>query len=337
MWKWCSKRSYGRFKGKQPLGKLSMNKTSLIKKALNVLHKYQIRKFAVNGNMFYIGQDINADSVHKIVLYFPDREFMHFGDHLFFEPLSRFLKTKGFNIIVMPIKEMEFYFRCNGYAIASSEDIETADLIITRTEFLKDVKILRKNVLYIDTACSKVKNYLCQDIANKVADFLSIPSNNFYAKPSILKSYNSSIELDGKYDYLIFNNYIESGFYRITKWHMRKIRDFTKSFAADKKLKVIHVGTADEKKKDKNYYNFVNIDLRGETTPADMFYLASLDNVKYNVSFDGFIMHIFSIYGKKSYVLFRGRFTKTAKNYIINYVNPPFDPIVKKDKLIEYI
>jgi hypothetical protein len=312
---------------------------SVIKKVLNYIHISIIKRLAINDNMYFIGNRPSPDSITRIVLYFPNYEFMHYGDHLFFEPLVRFLHLKNFKVKVMPVEQMEFYFMNNGYLIGNHDDLKKADLSITRTEFYKDIKkVVDKNILLINTSSTKISQFLCKDIVDKVAAFLLMNSKNFYAKPSGLRNCPQNINLDSHHNYLIFNNYIDSGFFRVTKGHYKKIRDFAEVFAKENDLKVIHTGTQKERNNDPKTYDFVDIDLRGKTTLADLFYLASHKNVKYNISFDGLLMHIFFIYGKKSHVLFRGRFTKSARDYLINYVNPPFDPNPYKIKdLIEYI
>jgi len=312
---------------------------SVIRKVLNYINISSIKRLAVNDNMYFIGNKASLDSINRIVLYFPDYEFMHYGDHLFFEPLVKFLQLKNFKVKVMPVEQMEFYFINNGYLIGNHDDLKKADLLITRTEFYKDIKkVINKNILLINTSSTKINQFLCKDIVDKVADFLLMSSENFCAKPSVLRNCPQNIRLDSSYNYLIFNNYIDSGFFRVTKGHYKKIHDFAEIFAKENDLKVIHTGTQKEKDNDPKTYDFVDIDLRGKTSLADLFYLGSHQNVKYNISFDGLLMHIFFIYGKKSHVLFRGRFTRSARNYLVNYVNPPFDPTPHKIKdLIEYI
>lgn len=316
-----------------------MTLKSVIKKVLNYINISRIKNFAINENMYFLGQKASPDSINRVILYFPDYEFMHYGDHLFFEPLARFLKLNNINVKVMPVKQMEFYFRNNGYLIGNSDDVKKADLLITRTEFYENIKrLMYENILFINTSSTKINQFLCNDMVNKVASFLSLDSDNFCAKPSGLRTCPENIKLDSGRNYLIFNNYIDSGFFRVTQKHYKKINDFAQNFARENDLKVIHTGTQKEKANDKKTYDFVDIDLRGKTSLADLFSLASHDNVQYNISFDGFLMHIFYIYGKKSYILFRGRYTKSARNYLINYVNPPFDPEPHEIKdLIEYI
>jgi hypothetical protein len=318
-----------------------MNYFSLIKKTFNLLNVAKLKKYGINSNMYFVNREYGKknNEFKKILLYFPDQEFMHFGDHLFFEPLAKFLKENGFIVKIMPIKAMEFYFINNGYDIGTDNDILDADLLITRVEMYNEAARLKKNTLFIDITSSSIKNFLCQDIVNKIADFLSADAKNFYAKPSKINNYQGKIELNRDKEYVTFNNYIDSAFYRVRKKHYKHLSDFCKHFAEINNLSVIHLGTKNDKEKDKNYYDFIDLDLRGKTDVADLFYIASLDNVKFNISFDTFIMHIFFLNNKKSFILFRGRYTSKARNFVKRYILPPFnpEPEIKIENILEYI
>jgi hypothetical protein len=318
-----------------------MNYFSLIKKTFNLLNVAKLKKYGINSNMYFVNREYGKknNEFKKILLYFPDQEFMHFGDHLFFEPLAKFLKENGFIVKIMPIKAMEFYFINNGYDIGTDNDILDADLLITRVEMYNEAARLKKNTLFIDITSSSIKNFLCQDIVNKIADFLSADAKNVYAKPSKINNYQGKIELNRDKEYVTFNNYIDSAFYRVRKKHYKHLSDFCKHFAEINNLSVIHLGTKNDKEKDKNYYDFIDLDLRGKTDVADLFYIASLDNVKFNISFDTFIMHIFFLNNKKSFILFRGRYTSKARNFVKRYILPPFnpEPEIKIENILEYI
>ncbi|MBF0564946.1 MAG: hypothetical protein HQK89_06870 [Nitrospirae bacterium] len=314
-----------------------MNAKSLIRKALILATAYPLKRYAVNDNMFFLGDRKLLKGVKRILLYFPNNEYMHLGDHFFFEPLMSFLKYKGFEVKVITIKSMEFYVAGNGHVLGNFDDIARADLVITRTEFFYYAWPLKKNTLFISTFSPSIKKRLCQDIVDKVAAFLSVDSSGFYVRPSPLANCPETISLDSDSDYLVYNNYVDSAFYRLRPEHYRKLDRFAGKLAKENGLKVIHTGSKKDRERDRKSYGFVDVDLRGIASPADMFYLASLHNVKYNVSFDTYIMHIFFIYGKKSFVLFRGRFTRKAHDLIVNYVLPPFEPEGRVEDLIEYL
>jgi hypothetical protein len=311
-----------------------MKVISLVKKYINkYLLKQEIKKYKVFDNLYYFKKD---NKVKKILFYFPDYEFMHLGDHFFFEPAMRELKKQGFEVAVSPVKLMEFYFE--NYYIEKKESFEKYDLIITKAEFydkFKD-KLKKHNVIFIDTSYPYIKEPICLDIIKKLYFVLGIDSEEINDRPTVLETFDGSLELDTNYKYILFNNYVDSGFFRINQ---KKLNDLNKKILELKSktgAKIIHTGSKNDKLKDNNKYNFVDIDLRGKTTVKDIFYLLSQQNVLYNVSFDAFQMHVAFLYNKKSFIKFRGRFLKKNTDFIINYVNPPFRVKNKKD-LIDYI
>lgn len=282
-----------------------------------------LSKYKVNDYMYFIGNKLVIKKYKTIIMYFPDYEFMHYGDHLFFEPLARVLDN-NFIFKIYPIKDMEFYFKELGYSIAADKDLDDCDLIITRKEFYSNLKN-KKNVLYINLASLKIANHICDDLVEKVSNIFKIQKRPSNLKPQILKKPAKHFNfLDTKQKYVIYNNYIDSASYRLTKKNNTKLKDYCREFALKNNVKVIHVGSQEDKNNDKNYYDFIDIDLRGKTSIKDLFILASKKNIVNCICYDSFVMHLFSIYNKKSFVIFRGRFTKMGQNVIINNFNPPF-------------
>jgi hypothetical protein len=257
-------------------------------------------------------------------MYFPNPEFMHLGDHIFFEPLANIL-NKNFDFKIMPINSMEFYFDKLGYKMADGDDITHADLIITRKEFFDNLEN-KKNVLYIDLASLDIETYICDDLIYNIANLLNINYDK-YNRPNILSYYNSDLSkfsLDEGKKYLLFNNYVDSASYRVTKQKQKKLMNFCKSYAKQNNLEVIHIGSKQDKEKDNYFYEFVDLDLRGKTSIEDIFRLVNSENIVTCISYDTFLSHIFSIYKKESYIIFRGRFTKKAHNVIVNNFLPSF-------------
>jgi len=313
----------------------------IIKKIKNKIEIKKLKRFVFENNLYL--QNIPKDKEHikKILLYFPDYQMMHLGDHLFFEPLANHLKKNGYEIYIEPIKSMEFYFLELGYNLDTLNN-NTYDLVISRIEFYPTLKEISFPILYIETANTNIAKPLCFDIIEKTNKLLNIQAKQIVDIPKLINiSDVISDELlvikNSNEKYIVFNNYIDSGSFRVFDKHFQKIKEFTKILKEKTGYKVIHTGSKNDKVKDKDNYNFVDIDLRGKSSIKDLFDLVQLDNIVCNVSFDAFQMHLFMIKNKKSYVLFRGRFTKKASNLLINYFNPPF--LYKRDKkcIIEYI
>ncbi|MGL4998191.1 MAG: hypothetical protein ACRC5T_04420, partial [Cetobacterium sp.] len=83
--------------------------------------KLDLKKLAKNiyGNVYLYKFENKVP--RKILLYFPYKEYMHLGDHLFFEPLARVLKKNGYEVEISPTKYMENYFLKLGYKIKNEE------------------------------------------------------------------------------------------------------------------------------------------------------------------------------------------------------------------------
>lgn len=306
---------------------------SLIKKSYRLIEKMKLNKNRVYNNFYIVGEKPQGG---KVVLYLKNPEFMHFGDHFFFEPLIRFLIKSGYDASIMPTNGMEFYFKKCGYRVSNEEELKTADFIITRFELLDEVKNYN-SVIAIDTASLKIKEFLCKDLVDKTAKILNKEIVGFDYKPMSINAVSTGIELDSDKKYIIFNNYIDSGAYRVTKAIKDSLLRFAEKYAEEHNYIVIHTGTQKEKEKDKNRYNSKWLDLRGKTKPEDLFWLSGQAGIEANISFDAFGMHLFFIYGKKNFIKFRGRFTKKGTEFIMKYVNPPFPYKKELKEIIEYI
>jgi len=313
----------------------------IIKKIKNKIEIKQLRKYVFEDNLYLQNIPENKQYIKKILLYFPDYQMMHLGDHLFFEPLANNLKEAGYELYIEPAKVMEFYFLELGYKLSKLEE-NTYDLVISRIEFYPILKNSSLPILYIEIANIKIQQPLCVDIIVKTNKVLEIEKKTIKDTPKLLNaSSRISDELlvikNSNDNYIVFNNYIDSGSFRVFSKHFQKIKNFTEVLKRETGYKVIHTGSKNDKDKDKEIYDFVDIDLRGKTSIKDLFELVQFNNILINVSFDAFQMHLFMIKNKKSYILFRGRFTQKASNLFINYFNPPFNYNGDKKCIVEYI
>jgi len=302
-----------------------------------MLQTISMYKFAIDDGMYLLNS--SSKNIKSILLYFPDYQFMHFGDHLFFEPLARELQVKGYEVIIFPIKAMEFYFKKLNFIIGNENSLETVDLVLSKTEFITHLSGINNQILFVDTTKSNTKLPLCTRLNDNVFKFLQEDSSDCVDVPSYIDVNHTSIgsTLNSNNQYIIFNNYLDSGSFRSGKRHQQIIVDFVRKLKLETGCKIFHTGSKKDKDNDCNKYDFIDIDLRGKTSIEDMFYLISHDNVIYNVSFDAFQMHLFFIKNKKSFILFRGRYLKKNVAYQRDYVLPPFLFNRIKTDLIEYI
>lgn len=269
----------------------------------------------------------------KILLYFPLSEYMHLGDHLFFEPLAKSLKTRGYDVFISPSKGMEFYFKELGYTLHKESDLSGFDLIISRTEFFKILKN-EKNVVLYEYINTKLKEKICADIIKKVFMLLGENTKNIDCKPSNLDVQESAIKLSEKKVYILFNNYLDSGKWLNGEKYINSIEEKAKELKS-MGYSLIHLGTEKDYKNDKKEYPYIELDLRGQTSIKDLFYLSSRKNIVANVGFDAFLMHLFFLNDKKNFICLRNKVTKKRKDITKNYLNPPFRECCSEK--IEYI
>ncbi|HEX8462170.1 MAG TPA: hypothetical protein VF623_12100, partial [Segetibacter sp.] len=159
------------------------------------------------------------------------------------------------------------------------------------------------------------------------------------SRPAYKISPKNSFEscLNPQLKYIVYNNYLISGSFRVNDDKFERLEEFLKEFLSQKPhYKIIHTGSKKDKEKDKRVYDFVSEDLRGKTTVTDLFDLCSLQNVEHYIGFDGFLMHLFFLQEKKAYVMSRGRWSKNERFFLENYIDPPFE-VDSVNKIKEYI
>jgi len=265
---------------------------------------------------------------------------MNLGDHLFFEPIGRLFKENGYNVSFLPIKIMENYFLENGFDIAKPAEISQYDIVVSRPDFIREVKEL-KNVILIDIAYAGIKKSLINGLIDDLFDYFNLPKKTD-AKPSYLnrsvgEEVYQKFGIDKNTNYVVFSNYIKSGRFRVGKKRFAALDKFVANFLQENNnLKAIHTGTQKDKAEDGNNYPFVDIDLRGKTSPMDLFDICALPNIKYYIGFDAYVMHLFFLKNKKLYLMDRGRWSQKEVFFVKNFLQPPY--FIENVELIkEYI
>jgi hypothetical protein len=119
---------------------------------------------------------------------------------------------------------------------------------------------------------------------------------------------------------VLFNNYVDSGRFRL-KFVDEKLLFFKCKKFKSMGYKIWHVGSASDKKSDKNFYEFVDSDLRGKTNIKNIIKYFLENRITEVVSYDNFFLHLAELFEIRSHILFRGRFTKKARKKHFNSVN----------------
>lgn len=140
----------------------------LIKKIFtHFIGKKILKKNKVGNNLYFPGTP--AKEVKKILIFLNNTVYAHLGDQLFFEPLVKQLKNRGFEVIISPTKAMEEYFEKLGYRVERKPDLRCFDLVITRADFFYMLKEY-KNILYVET--TGIDSNICNFIVKNVMGYI---------------------------------------------------------------------------------------------------------------------------------------------------------------------
>lgn len=251
-------------------------------------------------------------------------ETTHLGDRLFFIPLVYSLRQKS---IVVTFNKEEHLFQDIYYTLFGgfhSLDISTSPTgeVVLPSPSYADKRHKYKDFILVDFTDISAKQKVSDELISSFSKLLEIDLTcDWRAALAIYQPPVSQVAIKNKS--YVFNNYINSGFFR-------------KYFVSEQKLsmkarelssmgyKIIHLGSESDKKNDCNSYDFVDYDLRGVLSVSQTVQLMFSPNVLGAVTYDNFIMHLCGIYNRRAYVLFRGRFLKKNFRQHMTYINNTF-------------
>ncbi|MBH11290.1 MAG: hypothetical protein CMG74_13240 [Candidatus Marinimicrobia bacterium] len=262
--------------------------------------------------------------INRIVFYLNDKSFFHLGDQLFFAQTIIALKNNNFPIEVLAPDNLKLFWRANGIKINSlgSKLDKKSDLVITYPPVYIKHKLHSYNSLIVDFTNSKINSRITDYFSEKLSHII-------FSKPlqrpkikfdlNINKKIKNQIINIGE-NIWVFNNQIDSGFFRKSFKKNQKLYN-KMMYLFNKGEKIIFVG----KSSNNNIYEkYFSLDLRGKTTPDEIFSLLSLNCVKGVISYDNFLMHACLLLNKKAHIVFRGRYSRKKELHHYNNVNTAF-------------
>lgn len=280
----------------------------------------------IENNLFYFSQNQKSSS-KKALFYFPNSDFMHLGDHLFFEPIIRLFKENEYEVEVFPAPIMSDYFINLKYKLTKEFLPDNFDIIVSSSRFILELKKVKNNVLLVETECPDINKALIDDVNEKIMKHFKfsnkVPTTPRYldSKSDILKKF----QINPNHNYIVFSNYLVSGSFRVFKNKFTKLEAAVINFKnKNNNYKVIHLGSKKDKLLDLKVYDFVDIDLRARTDLIDLFELCNAKQIDTYFGFDNFLMHLFFIKNKNLYIMSRGRWSKKSRFFLTNYIDPPF-------------
>ncbi len=247
--------------------------------------------------------------LQKICFELNNSEFMHLGDHLFFLPLIKSFQERGYQVEARVSPAMYPVFKKLGLPVVLElAPYEQYDLVISRFELMTELSHFKTLLVHVS---QNLTMPICSQLLSSFSRYFDKPLNsrvNFkgLTNPEILLK----LGLPQNKKLLLFNPYCNSSSYLINRAKKKRLVELVQSHAKDPEIKVVVLGTDQDKIKDKSQFKFEHFDLRGKTTALDIFELVNNPRTTLYVGFDAFVMHVFSLLGKNSWVLFRGRLTK---------------------------
>lgn len=293
---------------------------SLLKKAVNLTTVNLLSPDNFIAPSLYL---CNLDIVglvqaRKILFYFDSNEYMHLGDHLFFLPLVKNFVDSGFDVEVRPTKIMQPLFEKLGFSVVAGDlNLDAYDLIISRIEIIRGLSKYKSLLVNVS---KNLTMPVCDQLISDFSQFFNLrpPQKIDYTqlKDSTLLNRLSLIQ-DKKL--ILFNLYCDSAAYLINQHKIDLLLNLVKDYANKPGYQLVLVGAASDIAKDKHKLDFPYVDIRGKTSVLEIFNLVNNDNVFCYIGFDAFVMHVFSLLQKPSFVVFRGRVRKRQHEMLKRY------------------
>ena len=299
---------------------------SLIKKAINLsIIKCLGKKCFILPNLYLFNlESSDLKNVKKILFYFDSNEYMHLGDHLFFLPLVNSFICSGYIVEVAPTIIMRPVFELLNIPVVNGEyNLNNYDLIISRIEIVRGISKYKSLLVNVS---NKLERPICDQLLSDFGRFFSL-------KPALPIDYTvfkddailSKLHLPKDKKLVIFNLYCDSAAYLINRNKINLLLNEISKYINNKEYRLVFTGSAADVKDDRRRFDFEYLDIRGKTSVLDIMALVNCSNAFCYIGFDGFIMHVFSLLSKPSFVVFRGRIRKRQnemlKKFHVNLFN----------------
>ena len=307
-----------------------------------VFLKPALRKTMVAPGLYFLGN--GGRKFDRILLDLSNPSYSHLGDQLFYQPLIHHLLACGMNITVAPTPAMQDYFRAFYDSAVGAPDDGEFDartlVILPIWAYESRQQYGNASLLLVDLTDSAINSPLSAWLVSQISHLLDITANDHPDIAHIIQAKLSGHDipplLPAEGNVALFNNYIDSGKFRINPNHQKALSSCARRLKQENGLTIVHVGSLKDKSGDPKKYDFIDLDARGKLTPLQLTAYFHQPAVKCAITFDNFIMHASLLANKPCHVRFRGRYTHTARQHHFNYVNQAFVNVPGKN-LICYI
>lgn len=287
---------------------------------------YKLVNFIVMKIVFNSRKRSSSINLDKDFYFDFSHSSMHLGDRLFYLDTFFALSRNGKTIYVShrdeKTKDIVSNIAPEIKIVAQCFDPDRFNLIVPEQSVLARLLKIYKATNYLVVKYSKKGE---KNISWQLCDMLYVnyvPTSEALQKGTV----------DCKPSKVVMSNYIDSGFFRKLFVDEEKISQKVLDLKNDQ-LKVFHVGTQKDKIEDSKIYPFVDLDLRGQLSVADLITFVR-DHRPVIVTYDNFIMHLGILFECEVHVLFRGRFSAAARDFHFKKVN---ETLRKENGHVKYL
>lgn len=250
---------------------------------------------------------------------------VHLGDHLFLEPAMRACRALGVKVVVAPGPAMREYFRDAGYFVVAPEVVLQQELRVTSVWMYNSIPLAerRRRILYLNMIDHDIQQPVAEHMVEHVlrAARLTPPRGPIDGRPHLVSPGRTVLDAEeGRW--LLFNDTVDSGWFRVTKWD----RAVLENVAADERrrgYRIARVGTEAERLARPARLGIEDLDLRGRTSVMDLFRLLRSPKVAGTISFDHVVAHMGMACDKPAIVKVR-RCSSRHGDFMKRYLIPPF-------------
>ena len=270
----------------------------------------------------------------KIILFFGNARLIHYGDQLFFLPIVLLLKRLNFQIVIAQPGKLSNLWESYGFTVMNEIHWNFGNALwLSKDDMLPHIihYVIKQDGHFVGFNFGKMKESqpISKLIASELIKIIKQLDINFHFENEELEIFfktefhseiniNDDINKVAKWsseldefstkNFLLFSDFLSSGFLQAI-WRRKYLYNMAKELKS--KYALIYIGSQKEKSLRKP--SFINLDLRGETNPTDLFYLFNHPSVKGYIGFDTFPLHVATLSGKFLYVVKKSKVVDEKK------------------------
>ncbi|MBI5221061.1 MAG: hypothetical protein HY978_04495 [Candidatus Liptonbacteria bacterium] len=265
-----------------------------------------------------------------ILFAFWDPQLIHLGDQLFYEPIIRHLRSR-YRLLVAPPAAFREYFEALGVEVVTREESKKMKIrgavVVSKDDLAYQVRrTLGPGNVFIGNnypmlrGDEKITVLLARTILRVLQEYgapvvaaaeLSGVDFNPSLPASLAQKYQgewsarlaAGLPAGSGRGIFAYNAYVASN--QLGILGRRKLLEGMARRLRAQGFRIVHIGSSRDRELDPQHYDFVDLDLRGALSPAALFGLFALPDVRGVISFDVFVAHVASLCGKELHVVFK--------------------------------